>query len=73
MRLHLVARSGCNERDITTDIHLGFGQETACGVAYCIGALGCPERADGSRIKITGLVKAATCAGCQDFFTGKGE
>ena len=57
---------------MTTDIHLGFGQKTACGVAYCIGALGLAERADGSRIKITGAVKAATCASCQEFFTGKG-
>ena len=57
---------------MATDIHLGFGQETACGVAYYIGALGLTERADGSRIKITGTVKAATCADCQGFFTDRG-
>ena len=57
---------------MTTEIHLGFGQDTACGETYYIGALELPERADGSRIKITGTVKAATCADCQKVFTGEG-
>lgn len=45
-------------------VHLGFGDETACGRAYFQAPAGGNADADGKPIAITGVIAKATCGNC---------
>ena len=53
------------------DVHFGFGRDTACGILYLAIGYRRFETFDGQPIRITGIVKDATCKGCREVFYGR--
>ena len=53
------------------DTCLGFGQETACGIAYSVDGAGRNPQdiRSGVAIQVTGTVTEVTCAACDMAFT----